>query len=116
MATNLVALQAAVKLVADAVDDGIKAAGDSSALSKAMEFENLLADLINLLPQIGDIPSEASQLQTADYISLLGSLGADLVLPAGKAQNILSSSIKFISDIASVMVPDVEALIAAIKG
>jgi hypothetical protein len=61
MATNLTAPQTAIKLIADATTDSIKAAGDSTTAAKIAEYE-LLSDVIALIPQIGDIPTEASAL------------------------------------------------------
>jgi hypothetical protein len=116
MATNLTALQTAIKLIADATTDSIKAAGDSTTAAKIAEYENLLSDVIALIPQIGDIPTEASALAPADYATLVANLATDLALPAGsKLENIVNASVQIISTVATTVVPQVEALIAAVK-
>lgn len=115
MATNLSALKAAIKLVADAATDSIKAAGDATSAAKLSEYSNLLPDVMALIPQIGDVPVEAKALAEADYSTLLQELVADLALPEGHVKQVIAASLKLLTDIAMVVVPDVEALIAAIK-
>ena len=115
MATNLTALQAAIKVVADVVSDSVAAASATSSAAKLADFENLLPDVMALIPQIGDVPSEASALAPADYATLVESLASDLSLPNGKVESIITAAVKLISDIATVIVPDVEAVLAAAK-
>ena len=115
MSTNLTALQSAIKLVADAAMDSVKAIGDSNTASKMAEYENLIPDLMALVPQIGQIPAEASALQPADYAALIQILATDLALPAGHVEGIITVSLKLLTDIVTVIVPDVQALIAAIQ-
>lgn len=111
--TNLSALQAAIKLLADLINDSIKAAGDSSIPLKLEEFSNIIPDIMALIPAIGLIPTEAAALQPADYGSLVASFSNDMALPEGKAANIINASVKIISDLASIIIPDVQALIVA---
>jgi hypothetical protein len=113
MATNLVPLQAAIKLIADAAGDAIKASGDSSTALKAAEFENLIPDVLALLPQIGQI--SLAGLAPADYATLLTNLATDLALPASHTAAIINASIKVIEDLVTVVYPDVKVLIAAIQ-
>lgn len=111
--TNLSALQAAIKLLADLINDSIKAAGDSSIPAKLEDFSNIIPDIMALIPSIGSIPSEAAAMQPADYGALVSSLAADMALPEGKAANMINAGVKIISDLASIIVPDVEAFIVA---
>lgn len=115
MATDLTALKAAIKLVADATVDTVKAGSDATSIGKIAEYQNLIPDLMSLVPQIGNIPTEASALQPADYQALIAELAADLNLPAGKVQSIVAASLKLLQDVVTVMVPDVQALLLAVK-
>lgn len=110
---NLVPLQAAIKLIADATNDAIKASADATTALKLGEFTNLLPDLLTLLPQIGSI--SVSGLAPADYATLLTNLATDLALPAGHTANIINASMKLLEDIATLIVPDVQALVAVIQ-
>lgn len=109
MAANLDPLKALVKLVAHAVSASVKAAGDSSASAKIGEFQVLIPDVLALLPQIGSI--SLSGLAPADYVALVEELASDLSVPDAHAAGIINASLKLIAD----LVPDVEALVAAIK-
>lgn len=109
MATDLTALKAAVKLVADAVTDGL-----SSGVG-TVKYANLVPDALALLPTIGDIPTEISQLAAADYAALVTELASDLKLPTAKSEAVFAASIKLLSDLSLVLVPDVQAVIAATK-
>lgn len=116
MATNLAALQGAIKLVADAALDTVNAIKPGqSTLSRLLAYKNLVEDVVALVPQIGDIPAELKALQPADAAVLASSLAIDLALPAGKAADTLNASLKLLSDLVLVVLPDVEALVAAIK-
>lgn len=113
--TDLTALKKAVKLVADAVSDSIKAAADTSGAAKLIEFQNLVPDILNLIQDIGSVPAEASHLAPEDFATLIAELAADLVLPVGKTEELVKTSLKLLSDIAVVVLPDVAAVIAAAK-
>lgn len=113
MAANLAPLKAAIKLIADATRDVMKAAGETNPTMKLLDFQNLIPDVLALMPQIGNI--SLSGLSPADYSTLLTELATDLALPAGHTAAIINASIKLLEDIALVIVPDVEALIAAAK-
>ena len=108
---NLKPLQDAIKLIADVVQDTINAMEEGNSLSKISDFSNILPDLMVLLPEIGEIPNPATLLPD-DYAVLVGTLTSDLVVP-GKAGKIVDASLKLLSDIIGVIVPDVQAVIAA---
>ena len=56
--TNLKALQDAVKLIVDAVNDSIKvAATGGNPLVALASYQNLIPDLMTLAPEIGEIPA-----------------------------------------------------------
>ncbi len=109
MAQNLDALKSAVKVVAHAVSDSIKAAKDTTAAARMAEYSNLLPDVMELLPKIGDL--SLTNLAPSDYVSLVQELATDLVVPDAHAAAIIQASMKLIED----LVPDVLALVAAIK-
>ena len=98
-------LQAAIKLVADAASDVV------SGASGIAGYENLLPDLIGLLPQIGQIKSDISALSPADYEVILVDLAKDMNLPAGKTASVVAASVKLLTDLAT----DIEAVVAATK-
>lgn len=115
MATNLQALTDAVNLLGDAVKDSIAAASDSNAVSKTLEFENLVPDLFPLISQIGDLSTEMKNLQPADYITLVTQLASRMAIQNVHAEAIVAASIKLLTDLITTVLPDVQALIAAVK-
>lgn len=116
MATNKDALYAALKLVADAAQDTVQAIQPGeSTLSRLLAYKNLTGDLFALMPQIGDIPAEAKALDPAGYADLCSHFVADLAITDAHAQAIVGAGLKLLNDVVSVIVPDAEALVAAIK-
>lgn len=116
MATNVAALQSAVKIVADAIKDTLAALQPGQSLvAKVLDFENLVTDVAALIPVIGDIPSEVKAMAPTDAVALVDGLVVDLAISNEHAKAIAESSVKLLSDLAIVIVPDVQALIAAIK-
>lgn len=111
--TNLGPLKAAIKLVADAVSDGIKASGDATTPAKLADFQNLIPDVLNLIPQIGQI--SLSGLAPADYAALLAELAVDLAIPQAHTAAIVNASIKLLQDVATIIVPDIESVLAPSK-
>lgn len=114
--TDVTALTSALNLIADAANDTIAAAtAGTTAAQKVMDFENLLPDLMALIPQIGNIPAEAKALQSADYITLVESFVTRLGVTNTHAEAIIAASLKLLTDIVNVIIPDVQGLVAAIK-
>ncbi len=113
--TDISALKKVVKLVADAVNDSIKASADADGTAKLMEFQNLIPDILALLPSIDEIPKEIHLLDAESYAALVAELAVDLVLPVGKTENIVKASLKLLGDIVLVIVPDVQAIAEAAK-
>jgi hypothetical protein len=117
MATGTKALQAAIKLVADAVDDTVETvAAGGNPITAVLKYENLIGDLITLVPQIGEIPAEAKALTPADYVALVNALVADLGVTDAHAGSIIEASVALLSELATTILPKVQALIAAVKG
>lgn len=107
---NLTALKALIKLLAHAAADTVTAIKDpGGAAAKLADFSNLVPDIMNLAPQLGNI--SFSGLAPADYVALVSELATDLAIPDAHAAGIVNASLKIIED----LVPDVQALIAAIK-
>jgi len=112
MATDLSALKAAIKLLADAGNGIVKAAESGQGVAGYLPIVSaILPDLLVALPLIGEIPSEVSALEAADYASLLSDLAADLNIANPKVEAIIAAVIPIISSLAS----QVPALIAAVK-
>lgn len=107
MGKDLSALKAAIKLIVDA-------GKDVAAKGSLASYANLLPEVMALLPQLGEIPAEAQGLVAADYLSLVEELVADLAVSDAHAQSVITAALKVLQDVVA-MVPDVEALIAAIK-
>lgn len=114
MATNKQALVDAVLMFGDLVKD-IEASQKASGPMKLLAFQSLIPDFMKLLPEIGDIPSEAKQMAYQDYMDLAQQLVARLAIDDKKAQAIISAAIKLANDIALIVIPDVNALIEASK-
>jgi hypothetical protein len=99
------ALQAAVKLLADAASDV------ASHASGVAGYENLLPDLLGVLPQVGQIGAQIKALEPADYETLLATVASDLSLPTGKTALVVAASMKLLENLAT----DIEAVVAASK-
>lgn len=113
---NLKALSQAIKTLADAVKDTMAAIQPGqSILGRLASYSNLIPDLEALIPQIGDIVGEASALKPEDYVTLVSLLVTDLAVTDEKAKAIIAASLKLLSDLALVIVPDAQSLIAAIN-
>jgi hypothetical protein len=116
MSSNLQALQSAIKLLADAAEDTVEALQPGeTALQRLFAYENLGADLMALIPQMSDIPSEASQLAPSDYVTLAQSLVDDLAITNPQAESIIAASLKLLNDLATTILADVDSLVAAIR-
>lgn len=113
MTTQLNALQSALNLIADAAKDTVDSAGESGA-AKLASYQNLVADVLVLIPQIGQIPAEVSSLKPEDYVSLVEGLIARMSITDAHAQLVITAGLKLLNDIVSVVIPDVSALLAAI--
>lgn len=114
--TDLTALTSAIALVADAVTDTLVAVEPGQSIfGKLLDYENLVGDLENLLPQIGNVPAEVSALEPADVVTLVQTLVTDLGITDVKANAILAASIALLNHILTVILPDVTALITAIN-
>lgn len=117
MSTNLPALQSAVNLLADAIKDTANALEpNQSMVQKLSQYQNLIGDIMALAPQIGAIPAEAKSMIASDYLTLVEGLVARLAISNQHAQQVLDAVMKLLSDVVLTVVPDVEAVIAAVKG
>lgn len=111
--TDLSALTAALDLLVDAGKDTMSAQGN--ALQRITAYENLVPDLMALVPKIGDIPEEAKALKPEDYMSLTKHVVERLAVSDAHAQGVIDASINLLNDLVTYIVPDVTALLAAIK-
>lgn len=111
---NKQAIQDLVFTFADAAKDFEAAKGQSGVL-KLMQFQNLIADFSRLIPEIGDIPAEAKDLAYGDYMEIVASLVARLGIKDEHAVGIINAALKLANDIGSIIIPDVSALLNAIK-
>lgn len=102
---NLAALIAVTKLLADAAND-FQVNGKTAAT-----FENLIPDVIALMPLLSDIPTEAKGLAIADYEALLAQLVTDLMIANAKAKAYVDAALLFLTG----AMPGVTALITASK-
>ena len=114
--TDISALALAVKLVADAAKDTEQVVKDGPGpLMALLDYRNLVGDLFDLVPKIGDIPAEAKALEPADYVALAGMLAADLGIGDPHIGPIVDASLALLTELVSGVLPKVEALVAAIK-
>lgn len=116
MTTNLTALKAAIKLVADAAVDTEKViAAGSSPLAALFTYKNLIPDVLALVPQIGDIPTEAKAMVPADYVALVAEFAKDAGLSEASAGTVVNAGIDLLQELVGVVLPKVEALANAVK-
>lgn len=114
MATDIKALQSALNLIADAAHDYITSKENGST-SNFATYENLLPDVLALVPQIGEIPTEVKALTVEDGLILVNGLMARVAISDVHAEAVISASLKILNDVISVLVPDIKALSDAIK-
>ena len=113
MSAQTQALQALIALVAAAVKDSVAALQPGeNLLQKLMGYENLVPQVMALVPQIGNLSVQG--LQPSDYVQLAENLVSNLGLSSAHAQAIMNASFKLLND-GVALVPDMEALVAAIK-
>lgn len=115
--TNLKALQDAVKLIVDAVNDSIKvAATGGNPLVALASYQNLIPDLMTLAPEIGEIPADVSAMNPSDYVTLVTGLVGQLGLTDAHVGTILGAALGLLQHIVADVLPSTTALIAAVQG
>lgn len=114
---DLSALQAAIKLVADAVKDtdSVVSSGSKSPLAALLTYENLVPDFLSLAPELALIPSEISAMAPGDYLALAESLMGQLQLSNAHAEAVIKAAMAVLAPLVALF-PSLEALIAAIQG
>lgn len=113
MAFDFSALEGAVKLVTDAVNDTTTAfGGDSDAWT---EFGNLVPDLLSLAPKIGDLPRDFKKLNVDEVAKLVGIVGSGIKVESEGAKSVVDGVVTLLHDVLS-KVDDVVALSKSIKG
>jgi hypothetical protein len=108
---NIKPLEDCVKLLAHLIADSIKASHDKNSIARVMEFSNILGDLVVLIPEMGNISLEG--LSASDITHLASVLGENL--GDAKAAAVSEAAVKCVEDICNVIVPDIQAVIAAVK-
>lgn len=112
------ALLALVNTIVDAGVDTVKALQPGQSVAQRFaQYENLVADAVADVSSIGDLANEAKALAWQDYLSLSGAAVVRCGFASAKAQAVVSAVLKAIGDLATgSVVPDVLAIISAIKG
>jgi hypothetical protein len=114
MSDQMKALQALIAVLAAGIKDTEAALQPGESLmQKLMAYGNLAPQVMALIPQIGNI--SVAGLQPSDYVTLAESLVTDLAVSNAHAKAILDAAFQLVNDGVKYMLPDVEALIAAIK-
>lgn len=114
MNPNLAALQSLVALVAQAIKAGEAAAQPGqSSLQRILDFEGVAPAVLAFLPQIGNL--SLAGLMPSDYVSLAESLVTDLGFSNAHAKAIIDASFQLVNNAVKYTLPDVQALVAAIK-
>lgn len=111
---QMAALVALVAVIAEAAKD-VEAAVQpgQTALARLMDLQGLAPKVMALIPEIGDI--SVAGLAPSDYISLAESLVSDLAISNAHAKAVVDAAFKLVVDVNQYVLPDVQALIAAIK-
>lgn len=114
--TDLKALKAAIKLLADAAVDTEKVvATGASPLGALLTYRNLIPDVLALVPQIGELPAEAKDLQPEDYVALVQEFAKDLVITDARAGSLVDAGLALLQELATGVIPKLEALAAAFR-
>lgn len=98
---DLSALQAALNLIADAAHDYTSA--DPANNKDLSNYQNLLPDVLALVPKIGEIPAEIKGLTLADGVSLVTALAARVIIPEEHAEKVLNASLEVLKLIPSLV-------------
>jgi hypothetical protein len=114
--TQYVATAAALKFIADVVNDwqSFSALGTRSPFAALAAFGNLAPDLVSVVTNVQSLPAEIESLDDASLNQLLSDFSSEVSLPTDHARAILSATLKIAGDIRA-NVADVLALIAAIR-
>ena len=116
MATDLEALKSAIKLVADAARDTIEAmAAGGGSVATAISFSDIIPDVFQLVPKIGEIPSEVKSLSPNDYMTLVNELVQDLNITDAHAGSIIDAATKLLQECIGNVAPLVQELVSAVK-
>jgi hypothetical protein len=119
MAHNLNALKAGLKMVVDAGKDSLAliaaGSGVGSVFKAILAYQNLLADLMDLVPQIGEIPSEAAQLSAEDALELASYLVAECGLHEGHVKDAIESGLVLLNHVVHDVMPVVGKVLPAIE-
>lgn len=86
------ALQAALDLLADAAHDYITTTPDASG--GLAQYQNLLPDVLALVPKIGQIPAEVKGITLADGVTLVSALAARVSIPDDHAEKVLTAALE----------------------
>lgn len=115
MATDISALSNVIKLIVDAGKDTVAAIQpNQSVIGRFLAYENLIGDLFSVVPSLGEIPAEVAALSVADYAALAAVLAQDIAANNANATAVINAALKVLQDVVAI-VPDVEALVAAVK-
>jgi hypothetical protein len=110
--SDTTALQETLKLVVDTVKDTVAAVNAGKASwGTALLYQNLVGDLFELLPDIGEIKSQVQGLQFSDIQVLLAAIQADLGPFAPSAQVIIGLVINVLKDLGPNFVTDLQTLV-----
>lgn len=109
-------LQDSVQLVADLVEAGKNAVSAQGILNKLKSFSKVGQDAIKLVPEIVGIPGEIKAMAAEDYQALVETIVEDFAVKDPAKKEIIHSSLKAVGNFVTVTLPDVLAIVAAVKG
>lgn len=116
MNTNLEGLVSVVNLIADvASDTAVSLVPGEGLLKKISNYENLLPDLSAFIATIGEIPSEAKDLQPVNYLMLVELLVKRLAISHPRAEVVLEAVFNLLNDIVTIIVPDIKELLVVVR-
>lgn len=110
------ALQDLINLLADGVNDSIQAAQPgANLLGKILGYENLVADVLKLAPELGEIPADVTGLNAADVEQLVAGLVAKFAITNEKALARINAILALANSIVTNDVPLVHNVIASFQ-
>lgn len=116
MTTNIKSLSDLTTLLTDVVNDSLEAMAHGGNIAAAIfDYENLLPDILTLLPEVREIPAELKTLTGEDYKALVLELVGRLHLPEGHVKELIAATLPVFCTVLDNLFPQIKNLADILK-